>query len=537
MKPILRVINLSKNFGTLPVVHRVSFDIKPGEVVGLTGSIGSGKSVIAMMVAGLYRPTDGSIEMSGKAVSWPFNAKHLGIAVIHQKPNLDDHYDVVSNLFLGNEIAWPKGLGWLRILDIRAMDRKAGEILQQLGVEVGSLHEKVYNLSGELRQMIAIGRTLTHKSKLIIIDEPTLMLGYPYQQRLLSLIQSWRQQGVAVLFTSNNLDHLFAVTDRIVILHQGRKVADLCTDETNRKSVVDLLLGIGDSQLSTPAILDIDSYNRIRENTEKLRYHQMLLGKDMAVGPGFNRQLTEQLAEQVQALDQANLALLEAQRRLIAEREEERKHVAREIHDQVIQDLLSINYELEDMEEELPESEELSNDLIDVRQNIRELVDNLRIICGNLRPPTIDSLGLGAALQSFTRDWSNRTGIKVGLELDENLGRLPENMELSIFRIVQEGLNNVWRHAQAGSVQIILEHTSPRTLMVSIIDDGKGGMEDFDLSKLANNGHFGLIGINERVALLDGRFRIQQGTEGGSMLLVEIPHPRLNTLTDGPEEH
>ncbi|MBI9050312.1 MAG: ATP-binding cassette domain-containing protein [Anaerolineaceae bacterium] len=532
-KPILKVDNLSKYFGTLPVVQRVSFDINPGEVVGLTGSIGSGKSVIAMMIAGLYKSNQGRIEFAGKELVWPFPSKKHGIAVIHQKPHLQDHYDVVSNLFLGNEIGKLSKLGWLRIIDQKGMDRKAKQIVEQLGIEISSLNEKVYNLSGELRQMIAIGRTLTYNAKMVIIDEPTLMLGYPYQQRLLALIQNWRQQGVSVLFTSNNLDHLFAVTDRIIVLHQGRKLADLITDETNRKSVVDLLLGLGNPQLPDPAILDLDSYNRIRENSEKLRYHQMMVGKDMAIGPGLNRQLTEQLAEQVQALDQANLALLEAQRRLIAEREEERKHVAREIHDQVIQDLLSINYELEDMETVVPVSKTLTNDLTDVRQNIRELVDNLRNICGNLRPPTIDSLGLGAALQSYARDWTSRTGVKVSLKLDENLGRLPESAELSIFRIVQEGLSNIWHHADATKVDIVLEHTSPRTLMISIADDGRGGLEDFDLTKLANNGHFGLIGINERVALLDGRFRIQEGNNKGTILLVEIPHPRIHTI---PEE-
>jgi signal transduction histidine kinase len=527
MAPLLRVINLSKSFGTLPVVRRVSFDINPGEVVGLTGSIGSGKSVIAMIIAGLYPPSQGHIDFNEEELIYPFSAKQHGIAVIHQKPNLHDNYDVVSNLFLGNEIGSPKQWKWLRIINHKAMDFKAKEIIVKLGLELDSLHDKVSNLSGEQRQMIAIGRTLTYDARMVIIDEPTLLLGYPYQQRLLALIQNWRQNGVSVLLTSNNLDHLFAVTDRIIVLHQGRIQADLVTDETNRKAVVDLLLGLGNTQNPDPAILDQDSYDRIRKNTEQMRYHQMMIGKETNFGQGYNRQITEQLAEQVQALDQANLALLEAQRRLLAEREEERKHVAREIHDQVIQDLLSINYELEDMESEKAVEDKLSIDLTDVRQNIRELVDNLRIICGNLRPPTIDSLGLGAALQSYTREWKARTGIDVNLKLDDNLGRLPENAEMSIFRIVQEGLNNIWHHANASHVEIVLEHTSPRTLMISITDDGKGGLHEYDLSKLAINGHFGLIGITERVALLDGRFRIQESIEGGTMLLVEIPHPRV----------
>ena len=532
MEFLLRVINLSKSFGTLPAIQQVSFEVQSGEVVGLTGSIGSGKSVLAMLLAGLYDPTEGEIYFANKRLSWPYTANSLGIGVIHQRAALVDQFDVVGNVFLGNETGRPTKLGKLGILNRDRMVQETIRILAQLGMDVNSIHEKVVNLSGEQRQMIAIARVLTHPVRMVIIDEPTVLLSYPYQQRLLGLIQSWRQQGVAVLFSSSNLDHLFAVTDRIIILDQGRKVADLRTDETTREIVVSLLLGTTDSQKPAPAIWDFDSYDRIREHAEKMRYHQMLLGKNLAADDILHRQLVEQLTEQVQSLDQANLALLEAQRRLLSEREQERKHLARELHDQIIQDLLSVNYELEEMKTEETILPGLANDLSDVHQGIRELIDNLRRICGDLRPLTIDSLGLGAALQSYTRDWSARTGIKVVLDVDANLGRLPEATELSIFRIAQEGLNNVWRHAKASSVQVNLQHSSPRMLMFSLRDNGVGSTEDMDLAALAANGHYGLIGIGERVALLGGRFRLHRLPEGGSLLLVEIPHPRVDSNLD-----
>jgi signal transduction histidine kinase len=480
----------------------------------------------------LYDPTEGEIYFVNKRLSWPYTANSLGISVIQQKTTLNDQFDIVSNIFLGNEIGWPAWLGRFGILDNDRMIQETIRLLAQLGIEVDSIHQKVINLTGEQRQMIAIARVLTHPARMVIIDDPTVLLSYPYQQRLLDLIQSWRQQGIAVLFSSSNLDHLFAVTDRIIILDQGRKVADLHTDETTREVVVSLLLGTADLQKPFPAIWDFDSYDRIREHGEKMRYHQMLLGKNLAAEDILHSQLIEQLTEQVQSLDQANLAMLETQRRLFSEREQERKHLARELHDQIIQDLLSINYELEEMKTKETVLPVLANDLSNVHQGIRELVDNLRRICGDLRPLTIDSLGLGAALQSFTSDWSARTGIKVVLDLDANLGRLPEAAELSIFRIVQEGLNNVWRHAQASCVQISLQHSSPRTLMVSLSDDGLGLAKDFDLASLAAKGHYGLVGIGERVTLLGGRFRLQRLPEGGSQLLVEIPHPRVNVNPD-----
>jgi len=527
MDPLLRVLNLSKSFGTLPVIQQLSFEIRPGEVVGLTGSIGSGKSVLVMLLAGLYEPDEGDIFFSGKRLNWPFTSQAQGIGVIHQSPTLAEHYDVVSNIFLGKEIGGPRWLGWFRILNYKKMSEIANRLIAQLGIQVNSLYEKVYNLSGEQRQMIAIARVFTYPVRMVIVDEPTVTLSYPYQQRLLGLIQNWRQQGIAVLFSSNNLDHLFAVTDRIIVLNQGRNVADLRTDETTSEVVVRYLLGTINPDKPAPTIWDFDSFDRIREHAEKQRYHQMLLEKDLAAEDTLNRQLTKQLAEQVQILDQANQALLEAQRRLLSEREEERKHLSRELHDQLIQDMLSINYELEGVETEQAVSPTLANELAEVRESIRELVDNLRRICSDLRPPTIDSLGLGAAIQSYAREWSLRTGSKAVLELDSSLGRLPETTELSIFRIVQEGLNNIWRHANASAVHIHLQHTSPRTLLVTIEDNGLGFAEDIDLATLSKNGHYGLVGISERVALMGGKMLLKQRPGGGSLIQVEIPHPKV----------
>ena len=269
----------------------------------------------------------------------------------------------------------------------------------------------------------------------MIIDEPTISLTYPYQQKLLNLIDEWRKKGVAVIFSSNNLDHLFAITDRIITLHQGRKVADLKTDETNRETMVAYLVGKDAQHNVSATILDFDTYDRIRKQAEQLHYHQMLLEKDLAAQDLLNRQLVDELADHVQALDQANLALQDAQRRLLSEGEQERKHLARELHDQVIQDLISINFQLESVETEHKLPPDFAGELKNVRDGIRDLVIELRQICGNLRPPTIDSLGLGAAIKSFTHEWEERTGIKVTLSLDARLGRLPEATELSIFRI------------------------------------------------------------------------------------------------------
>jgi signal transduction histidine kinase len=154
------------------------------------------------------------------------------------------------------------------------------------------------------------------------------------------------------------------------------------------------------------------------------------------------------------------------------------------------------------------------------------MIDELRNICGTLRPPTIDSLGLNAAIQSFAQEWSKRSGVKINLDLDPEIGRLSEAIELSIYRIVQEGLNNIHKHASANQAYIALRRISPRALMISIEDDGEGMDEEVTPIKFSKEGHFGLMGIDERVTLLGGRLRIQNKEEGGLLIQAEIPHPK-----------
>lgn len=527
MHPLLKVNRLSKHFGHLAAVDDVSLSIQPGEVVGLAGRSGAGKSALIRMMAGLVMPDSGEMLFAGQGLQWPFHAQQVGIGVVHQKPALAERMDITSNIFLGHEICWPLFGKWLGVPNQSKMDEEAARLLASLDVHLPSLQEMAANLSSEQRQLVAIAQVMARPFRLILIDDPSFLLSYPYQEKLLDLIQSWQKRGTAVLYSSHNLDHLFAVADRIVVMRQGHLVANFRTDEANREKIVAALVGTADRQQRTPVIWALDSYYRARKQAETLRHNQMLLRRDLAAQDNLNRRLVDQLADQVKALDSANLALQDAQRRLLTEREQERKHLARELHDQMIQDLLSLNYQLEEIAGHVDGTAALANDVDAVRSNIRELVDDLRRICGNLRPPTIDSLGLDAALQSHLHDWSNRTGIEATLELDKNFGRLPEAIELSIFRIVQEGLNNTWKHAGASTVAVTLRHTSPRMLLVSIADNGVGLQQSFNLATLSQKGHFGLLGISERVALMGGRLRFENQANNGLLMQVEIPHPRV----------
>lgn len=522
--PLLLAHNLSKKYGNLTALAGVDLRLEAGEVVGVAGRNGAGTTTLIQIVAGLLSADSGYVELDGRRMQTTNQTVAPGIGVIHQQPELAEQLTVADHIFLGQELGWRVGK-WVPFPRQALMEEKAVALLTELDASYISIHEQVGNLSAEERQLVAIAHVMARPCHLILIDNPNLSLSIPYQQKLLNLIRQWQKANKAILFSSNNLDHLFAVCDRILVLRQGELVTNVRTDETTREEIVAELVGI-EREERTPAIWALDSYYRAREQSEMLRHNQRLLERDIQARDQVNRQLVDQLAEQVTALDKANVALQDAQRRLLTEREQERKHLAREIHDQAIQDLLSLNYQLEEIEQLIVEQTVAADDVIEVRQSIRQLVEDLRRICGNLRPPTIDSLGLDAALRSYTQEWSRRTGIEVRLEIEDDFGRLPEALELSIFRIVQEGLNNIWKHAEASEASVSLRPTSPRLLLISIADNGHGLSQKFDLSLLSSDGHYGLLGISERVALLGGRLRFENRKSGGLLMQVEIPHPK-----------
>jgi signal transduction histidine kinase len=287
---------------------------------------------------------------------------------------------------------------------------------------------------------------------------------------------------------------------------------------------VELIVGSTRQDQVTPIIWALESYHQVQQQTEELHRTQAMLRQSLEQRDTLNRQLLDRLRQQVEALDQLNVALQAAQLRLMTEREEERKFLARELHDQVIQDLLSFNYRLEDIESELDDDTQ-QRELAAVRQSVRSVVADLRQLCSDLRPPTLDAHGLTAAIRSLAEEWAERHRIQLDLKIDPNLGRLPEALELTIFRIIQEGLNNIRKHAAARHVGLRLERTPTASVLVRLADDGQGLPKPIDLAELSAARHFGLLGISERVALLGGTMHIDSPHSGGTLLQVEIPSP------------
>ncbi len=207
--------------------------------------------------------------------------------------------------------------------------------------------------------------------------------------------------------------------------------------------------------------------------------------------------------------------LRRALRRAVELQEDERKRVARELHDEVGQALTSILIRLKNLQEEETNNSNREK-LDDLRSLTAQTIEGLRRLSMDLRPAALDSLGIVAALQWYTRQCAERAGLEIKFSGPDKFERLPMETELILYRVAQEGITNAIRHGKAQAIEIILERKS-NTIQLTIKDNGKG------FNPVATNHGLGLVGIRERVELLDGNFSVKTTPGSGTQLLIEIP--------------
>ncbi len=246
---MLKVVNLSKRFGGIHAVEKVSFELYKGEILGLVGDNGAGKSTLIKMISGVYIPDEGKIFWKGKKmeINSPRYARELGIETIYQDLSLADNLDVAANIFLGKEILKQFMGGFIGILDKKKMENESGSVLKQLDIEIDyrSMRDPVENLSGGQRQSVAIGKAIYWNAQLVIMDEPTAALGVKERGNALNLVKRLKEERVPVIFISHNLLDIFAVTDRILVMRRGIIAGEEITSEASEDRLVKLMIGIG----------------------------------------------------------------------------------------------------------------------------------------------------------------------------------------------------------------------------------------------------------------------------------------------------
>jgi len=239
---LLDLQKVSKSFGAIKALTDVDLTIDKGEIVGLMGDNGAGKSTMVKLIAGNFPPTSGEIVLDGEVVHFhkPVEARAKGIEVVYQDLALCNNLTASANVFLGRELK--KSAGPIKWLDHRAMIKKAGELFAELKSETRP-RDLVRLMSGGQRQAVAIARTRLSQAKIVLMDEPTAAISVRQVAEVLGLIRRLRDAGITVVLISHRMPDVFEVCDRVVVMRRGRKVADKTIASSSPEEVTGLITG------------------------------------------------------------------------------------------------------------------------------------------------------------------------------------------------------------------------------------------------------------------------------------------------------
>jgi ABC-type sugar transport system ATPase subunit len=241
---VLKAEGLTKYFGSVVALHDVNIEVYEDEVVGLVGDNGAGKSTLIKILSGNFPPDAGTIWLEGKKMEFksPSDARRLGIETVYQDLALCEELDAVSNLFIGRELQH-RVLG-VNVLQKKEMEKMAVEIFGRIGTDFPSVREKVFTMSGGQRQAVALGRFIAWGEKLILLDEPTAALGVRETGHVLELVAKTRKEkGVSMILISHNLQHVFQMADRIIVMRHGAVVGTRERKNTTPDEIVSMITG------------------------------------------------------------------------------------------------------------------------------------------------------------------------------------------------------------------------------------------------------------------------------------------------------
>lgn len=236
--PMLKVSGLTKSFPGVLALDDVSLEVRGGEVLALLGENGAGKSTLIKMLAGVYAPDSGQIEIDGKLRNFgsPADALDAGVKVVFQEIALVREFSVAENIFLEDHLT--SGLGAVNWKEIR---QRASELFERAGFALDP-DKKVRDLSVSEQQLVEISRALANDAKLVIMDEPTSSLTTGEVKHLFAVIERLKNMGIAIVYVSHKLEEIFEISDRSIVLRDGKFVSNkLTTDHTHDSLVKDMV--------------------------------------------------------------------------------------------------------------------------------------------------------------------------------------------------------------------------------------------------------------------------------------------------------
>jgi simple sugar transport system ATP-binding protein len=240
---LLELDNISKYYGNIIALSGVSTSVTAGEVTCVLGDNGAGKSTFIKMLAGVHKPTEGTIRMNGKEVSFetPREALDHGIATVYQDLAMVPLMSVWRNFFLGSEPT--KGFGPFKRIDMVKAKQITKDELTKMGIDIRDTEQPVGTLSGGERQSVAIARAGYFGAKVLILDEPTSALGVKQSGVVLKRIVEARNNGLAVIFITHNPRHAYPVGNRFLILNRGHSMGSFAKHEITVDDLTRLMAG------------------------------------------------------------------------------------------------------------------------------------------------------------------------------------------------------------------------------------------------------------------------------------------------------
>jgi ABC-type sugar transport system ATPase subunit len=242
---VLEARGLTKRFGGIVANHNIDMKLYEREIIAIVGDNGAGKSTLIKAISGIYEPDGGEIYIRGEkaAIHNPIDAKNYGIETVYQDEGLIRLFNPSMNLFLGRERLRKNVLGKLfRLVDYKYMRNETEKLLERIDINA-----EVSALSGGQRQSVVVGRAVYWGSKIIILDEPTNNLGVKEERKIIDLIKNLRDKhDMSVIVISHNINHVFELVDRIIVLRNGEKVGERLKNETNIKEIVSMITGVAE---------------------------------------------------------------------------------------------------------------------------------------------------------------------------------------------------------------------------------------------------------------------------------------------------
>ena len=282
--PMIRVEGISKRFGGVTALDDVSLSIAPGEIHALVGENGAGKSTLMKILAGIYQPDQGQVVLRGQPIrlNSPLDARRAGVSIVSQELALFPHLSIAANIFVNRE----ETRGGL-LLNDRAMRKASQEVLKDMSVDLDP-SRKVGSLTVGEKQLVEIARTLQQQADIVIMDEPNSALNANESERLFEILRRLRDRGLTVIYVSHRLEEVFAISDRITVVRDGRYQGTWNIPDTSIPDIIEQMIGRGLEEsfpprqlVSTdaPTVLEVDQLAvapALKEVTFALRAGEIL---------------------------------------------------------------------------------------------------------------------------------------------------------------------------------------------------------------------------------------------------------------------